>query len=251
MAIMGIGYAGGHGLTHSVNGQCLLASMSTPAKLNIELAFKSFAGRKVLQGAGLCLVQGQITGLLGSNGSGKSTMLQMLFGNLRGGDKVVSANGKRLSGPAYCLPGLVNYLPQYTILPSGKSMRSLCSLFRISIEELLRYFPELSEELESFVHQLSGGRQRLWQALLLLLAPTSFTLLDEPFTHLSPLQVEQLKPLLSDLRKRKGLLLTDHMYAPLLELAQEIWFIKSGQSFILRDRSDLVLHGYVATLEST
>jgi len=187
--------------------------MSAASILIIEQAFITLGGREILHSAGLRLVQGRITGLLGNNGCGKSTLLQMLFGNLKGGqEKIVSINNKRLKRPAYTSPGLVNYLPQRTMLPSAISMRRLCVLFHVSIEELLTYFPDLAEELAATVDELSGGKQRLWQILLLSLAPTTFTILDEPFTHLSPVYVEQLKPMLRVLCMRKGFLLTDHMY---------------------------------------
>lgn len=212
--------------------------------LMIEQAFITLGGREILHSAGIRVCSGKITGLLGSNGSGKSTMLQMLFGSRKGDDAVVSYRGRRLKCPAFTVNGLVNFLPQFTILPSNVPMSRFMQLFRVSREELLSNFPELEADLHLSVGELSGGKLRLWQSLLLIFAPTLFTLLDEPFTHLSPMYVEHLKPLLRALCSRKGFLLTDHMYQPLMEVTDELWFMKSGQTFLIRQPEDLVLHGY-------
>jgi ABC-type branched-subunit amino acid transport system ATPase component len=175
-------------------------------------------------------------------------LLRIIFGSLQASEAIISHGNKRVSGQPCSIPGLVNYLPQFAMLPTGIRMERLCRLFRVAPDQLLGYFPELEDEMRRTVSELSGGKLRLWQALLLILAPTSFTLLDEPFTHLAPVYVDQLKQALRELKARKGFLLTDHMYEPLLEIADEMWFMKSGQTFLLRSPEDLILHGYVRTM---
>jgi len=60
------------------------------------------------------------------------------------------------------------------------------------------------------VGQLSGGELRMLETLLIIYNKADFILLDEPFTHISPVQTEYFKPVIKACAERKGIIITDH-----------------------------------------
>lgn len=214
-------------------------------QLSVENAYVTISGKSILNGSAIRTTQGKITGLLGSNGSGKSVFLQTIFGMRRSGTCDVFQNGLKVKKPSH-LDGLMNYLPQYRFLPEGFSLNDFVQQFRVDEKEMLHYFPELSGMLHHSVDELSGGEERLFSALLIIMAPVKFTMLDEPFTHLMPLYVERLKTVLQHQKQFKGFIVTDHLYQSIMEMADDLYFMKSGQSFLLKNKEeDLVLHQYI------
>ena len=205
-------------------------------------------GRALLSDVYLRLETGTLTGLLGRNGSGKSTLMQAIFGPRPVADASVRHNG-RYAHPAYQRPGLINYLPQTDLLPPRCSLQAAATWLRVRPEAALARFPELLARRAEPVGQLSGGLRRVAETLLLLHAPTHFTLLDEPFAGVAPVLLETLAEELREARPRKGVLLSDHDYRTVLPLCQRLYLLASGTLRPLspdRATEQLVDYGYLA-----
>jgi hypothetical protein len=70
-----------------------------------------------------------------------------------------------------------------------------------------------------------------------LRSKTKFVMLDEPFTHLNPLQIEKVKELLLEEKQNKGLLVTDHMFTHIVDISDSLYLLKNGKTltyFVLR-----------------
>ncbi len=213
-----------------------------------ENIFLTIGMKDILKGVTIRASKNSITGLLGRNGAGKSTMLQSVFGARRAAECDVFVNGVKTRNP-YTIQGLVNYLPQRPFLPGHLTAHKLAQHFSVSTQGMLTHFPGLEQELHKPVRDLSGGQLRLVSVLLILLAPTRFTLLDEPFSHIMPLHIEKLCELLIQQKQHKGIIITDHMYRPLLQVSDKLFLMREGKSIYMREREDLVLHGYINHLE--
>jgi lipopolysaccharide export system ATP-binding protein len=174
-----------------------------------------FGQRQVLGSIYMRVQTGQIVGLLGRNGSGKSVLLQTVFGARHVADASVRVNGRRVV-PAFRQPGLLNYLPQEPLLPPSLTLARAAALLSVDFEQATARFPELRPQRGRRLAELSGGLARLVQALLMLHANTAFSLLDEPFSGVMPVHVETLAEEMQRLKSRKGLLITDHRYAEVL-----------------------------------
>jgi len=210
-----------------------------------ENIFLTIGMKEILKGVTIRASKNSITGLLGRNGAGKSTMMQSVFGARRAAECDVSVNGVKTKSP-YTIKGLVNYLPQHAFLPGHLSIRRLAQHFAVNAEDILNHFPELEPDLAKPLRELSGGQLRLVSVLLILLAPTRFTLLDEPFSHIMPLHVDKLCALLVQQKQHKGIIITDHLYRPLLQVSDKLFLMREGKSIYIREREDLVLHGYIS-----
>ncbi|MFW1401528.1 hypothetical protein ACEV76_24570, partial [Vibrio parahaemolyticus] len=76
---------------------------------------------------------------------------------------------------------------------------------------------------------------------------TRFILLDEPFTQLSPLQIEKLKILLHEEKENKGILVTDHMYQHILDISDSLYILSNGRTHLTKNISDIEQYGYLKT----
>ncbi|MDO7853748.1 ATP-binding cassette domain-containing protein [Hymenobacter convexus] len=207
-----------------------------------------FGERQVLGSIYMQVQTGQIVGLLGRNGSGKSVLLQTIFGSRAVADASVRVNGRRVV-PAFRERGLLNYLPQEPLLPPSLSLARAARLLGVDIEEATACFPELRPQFDKRIGELSGGSARLVQTLLLLHADTAFSLFDEPFSGVMPVHVETLAEEMQRLRHRKGLLITDHRYAEVLPICDVVYLLHQGRLLRLNGdvREQLRDYGYLAS----
>src|SRR5882757_8511292 len=153
-----------------------------PLTLKVDSVQLEFDGRKILQDIYLDCKQGEIVGLLGRNGSGKSSLLRIIFGTLTPGFKHVSINGEYIA-KGYHNTRIV-YLPQHNYLPTGIKIEKLAKNFIDNI--FWDEFTSLDIYRDHFnktVGQLSGGELRQLETLMIIYNKADFILLDEPFTH--------------------------------------------------------------------
>jgi lipopolysaccharide export system ATP-binding protein len=222
------------------------ANPAGPQVLEADGIRIAFDGREVLGSIYLRVQTGQIVGLLGRNGSGKSVLLQTIFGARAVADASVRVNGRRVV-PAFRQPGLLNYLPQEPLLPP--SLAQAARLLGVNMDAATARFPELRSQFGQRLGELSGGSARLVQALLLLHADTAFSLFDEPFSGVMPVHVETLAEEMQRLKSRKGLLITDHRYAEVLPICDVVYLLHQGRLLQLAGdvREQLRDYGYLAS----
>jgi ABC-type multidrug transport system ATPase subunit len=213
--------------------------------LEADSMWLDYEGRKVLQSIYIKMQTGRVTALLGRNGTGKSSLMQMIFGTLRGQNQSVRVDGDYVPHP-YKHPGLISYLPQHPFLPEKLSVGEVCRLYKVDFALLCRHFESLEPYGRTLMRDLSTGNRRLIGTLLVLLMPVAFTLLDEPFAALSPINIEQMSKVIAEEKTRKGILISDHAYEYVLGLADETYLIVPvGRSVLLKNvQSGLMEFGY-------
>jgi ABC-type lipopolysaccharide export system ATPase subunit len=213
--------------------------------LKADSIYIEFDNRKILQGIYLECKQGEVLGLLGRNGCGKSTMLKIIFGSVEPGHKYVAIDG------IYVKKGYHNnqiaYLPQHHYLPTGIKINTLA---KPMVDPLLWdefcAFPVYQQYHNKTVDDMSGGEWRQIEMLMILYSKAKFILLDEPFTHISPIQVEEFKRIIRGRAQTRGIIVTDHYYKNVLEVSDRLFLISNGYTEMIIDREDLVKHGYLS-----
>jgi lipopolysaccharide export system ATP-binding protein len=206
---------------------------------------KRYRARKVVNEVTLEVKPGEIVGLLGPNGAGKTTTFYMLTGIISPNKGRIWLNGKdatRLAMYQRARRG-VGYLPQEP------------SIFRkLSVEENLMLILENQklprkkqrEKAESLIHEfnigairkskgyvLSGGERRRVEIARSLATEPTFLLLDEPFTGIDPISVQELQELMKKLRDRgMGVLITDHNVRETLEITDHAYIMYDGKILI-------------------
>ena len=96
------------------------------------------------------------------------------------------------------------------------------------------------------VEQLSGGELRQLEMLIILYSKADFILLDEPFTHVTPVQCEYFKNVIKAVGKTKGIIVTDHQYYNVLDISDRIILLNNGTTKHITDIDELATYGYIS-----
>ncbi|MBC9929238.1 ABC transporter ATP-binding protein [Chitinophaga qingshengii] len=196
--------------------------------LELESVRYEINGRKILSDVYLKMETGKVTALAGRNGEGKTSLFRIMYGTLVPETGAVFSNKVRLSKQAYKIEGLISFLPQVSFIPGYLRIAAVFNLFSVPMDDLLAFFPEFRYREKQRFGDLSGGEQRLLEAFLVIKAPTLFTILDEPFTHLMPVHVERLMEVITAEKQRKGFLIADHQLQQVLALSDSFYYLRAG-----------------------
>jgi len=213
--------------------------------LEIDSVMQSFDGRNILSDIYLKCETGDILGMLGRNGSGKSTLLKILFGAMKGDHKFIRIDAKVYEQP-YKTPGLLCYLPQHSFLLGHLSVMATVDLYLegIGVDAFLND-GLLGKLGHNKINSLSGGESRYLEIKLLLNMPVKFVLLDEPFNGVAPVMIDQLKAMITQHSSTKGIILTDHDYNNVLDVANKYCLVYDGGIKQIENKEDLVRWQYL------
>jgi lipopolysaccharide export system ATP-binding protein len=215
--------------------------------LKVDSVQLEFDGRKILQDVWLQCTQGEVIGLLGRNGSGKSSLLRIIFGSLNPAYKYVSIDDKFISKGYY--NQRVAYLPQHPYLPNGIKISSLAKML---VDEMLWDDFAAHSIYQKHHHkkagELSGGERRQLEMLMIVHNRADFILLDEPFTHITPVQADDFKATIRKCAQTKGIILTDHQYRNILDVSDKIILLHDGTTKHITGHEELVTYNYINSL---
>jgi lipopolysaccharide export system ATP-binding protein len=206
---------------------------------------KEFGTKQVLTDVYLKCKPGDIIGLLGRNGSGKSTLLKIIFGTLYTDYKFIRINGLVLEQP-YKTKNKVAFLHQDNFLPKNLTVKQIVSLYSHNLDQH-KFLDDsvLSKVLDTRIRFLSGGESRYLEVKLILNLDSLFVLLDEPFNGISPIHIDLIKKMILDNSSQKGIVLTDHDYRNVLDIANKYCLLFDGGIKKIISKQDLIDYGYV------
>jgi len=209
--------------------------------LEIDSVMQSFDGRKILSDIYLKCETGDILGILGRNGSGKS----ILFGAMKGDHKFIRIDGEIYDKP-FKTTGLVCYLPQHSFLLGHLTVTATVNMYLDGVGVDAFLDDELLGKLrDNKINSLSGGESRYLEIKLLLSMPSKFVLLDEPFNGVAPVMIDQLKTMITQHSATKGIILTDHDYNNVLDIANRYCLVYDGSIKHIETKNDLVRWQYL------
>ncbi len=200
------------------------------AILELHSASKSFGKKKVLNEVSFLLETGKILGLFGKNGCGKSTLLKMIFGTMPANSIHLTIDHKPFSPSHNISAKQIAYLPQHSFTPQNIKVRDLIPIYFSEEEkqDAIFYDPLIAKIAPRKINTLSLGQLRYFEVLLLANLDHPFLMLDEPFSMIEPLYKVEIKKFLVQLKKKKGIIITDHYYNDVLEITDENFLIKDG-----------------------
>jgi len=207
---------------------------------SIRLSFGQF---NVLNGAWLRSETGKVTGVLGRNGSGKSCMFRAIMGELKTQDLFVRYNDSVVTHSDE-MGRYVKYQAQKPFLPPKMPLKKVFEYFGADYERFTDDFPKFAQYPDTPVKELSGGEVRIAETWLCLCSDSPFCILDEPFSYLAPVAIEVIQKLIKRQKGKMGIIVSDHNYEALLEVADEVLLLSDGYVHLVRDRSDFVRYGY-------
>ena len=213
--------------------------------LEIDSIIKRYNDKQILSDIYLKLKTGDIIGLLGRNGSGKSTLLKIIFGIEPSESKFIKVNDKVLFKDKDVITH-ISYLDQQNFLPKNLGTNKIISL-SVNKKRLDEFCNDSLIKQIYFLktRQLSGGELRYLEVKLLLFNESKFILLDEPFSGLSPLNIEIISNLIIKNTFQKGIIMTDHNYREILNICSKIYLLKNGKNYLIKNTNELLEHGYI------
>tara|TARA_B100001105_G_scaffold240648_1_gene219424 strand:- start:508 stop:1272 length:765 start_codon:yes stop_codon:yes gene_type:complete len=202
---------------------------------------KSFGERVVLRKIDIHLNKGEMLGLLGSNGAGKSTFMNIVLGLLKSdfGD-IFLGNTKLTPLPIHQRSKLgIAYLPQQTSIFRGltvyENLLGIAQIVKKStvdqkdiVEKLMAEF-SITHLRDIKATSLSGGERRRAEIARCLINNPKVLLLDEPFAGVDLLSIQDIKGLLLKLQARGcAVLVTDHNASQLLSVVDRAYVLANG-----------------------
>ncbi len=207
---------------------------------------KRYGGRAVVNHVSLSVQQGEIVGLLGRNGAGKTTAFRMIIGMIPPNSGTVIFDGVPVTKMAMYKRARrgMGYLSQepsifqrLTVRDNIMAILETMSLSKAARRErcdnLLEQFG-LGHVSAQFARTLSGGERRKLEIARALVTNPIMILLDEPFSGVDPIAVEDLHREIKGLRERGiSILLTDHNVREMLNVTDRSYIIDNGK--VLRE----------------
>ncbi len=208
---------------------------------NIEL---NFGNRKILYGVYLKAETGKVSGILGRNGCGKTSLLRILFGSLNPKYGNIRIDGTHQNRKLYCT-GRVAYLPQHQLLPARLTLVVAFRYFKADWPKFITLFPSFDGYEKTRANTLSSGELRVVETYLILNSDKPIILLDEPFSCIAPVSVGKIKSIIQLKKQKSAIVITDHFYRDILEVSDDVYFLRDGHSKRVRSQQELEDEGYV------
>lgn len=210
--------------------------------LEADSILLEIGARKILSDIYLKCETGKITGLLGRNGQGKSCLMNVLFGNLKARHKSIRLDTQPIKNID---SSILTYLPQANFIPKSSTIKQVFYFFNLDFDHFTDRFPDFKMKFDFKFLNLSTGQRRLVEIYALIMCRSKFTLLDEPFSNLSPITVELVKDLIITEKSNKGFLITDHLYAHIIEISDAIYLLAEGKTRLVSDLDEMKSLGYI------
>jgi ABC-type multidrug transport system ATPase subunit len=212
--------------------------------LEVDGVILEFGNQKILQDVYLKCETGKITGLLGRNGTGKTSLMNIIFGNIKLADSSVRINGKAFL-KSYRYPESLMYLPQFSFIPKHMKVNRIVNDFQLAFSDFVSFSPHFEHYYNAKISNLSGGEIRLLGIYCILASKKKFCMLDEPFSQVIPLHIDSIKQLIIREKENKGILLTDHMYQHVIEISNDLYVIKDRKVYLTNAPSAIQRLSYI------
>ena len=235
-----------------------LASENPEIGLKIHGLRKSYRKRVVIRDVSMSLQRGEVVGLLGPNGSGKTTTFYAVAGLVSADGGKVSIDGDDITAlPMYRRARMgIGYLPQEMSIFRGLNVeQNIGAILDIAIGDRHKRRERLEELLAEFSIEhlrrtpaiaLSGGERRRVEIARCLAANPKYLLLDEPFAGVDPIAVGEIRQLVTALKSRGiGVLITDHNVRETLELVDRVYILHDGKVLTSGKPDEVVLNDNV------
>ena len=210
--------------------------------IKVENISRSIKSKILFKNISFDLPNNKITGLLGANGAGKTSLFKALAGLSKIDEGTISFNEKSLhlmSLEERSNAGL-NYVPQenslFDDLTLQENLEAVVELkFKKVSKEKSRQIKNLLDimKLEDKANInskfLSGGEKRKTEILRSILLDSKYILLDEPFAGVDPISVEEIIKILKKFKKNLGIFISDHNFRDVINVCDEIILLNQGE----------------------
>jgi len=202
--------------------------------------YKSYSSKEVLKGVDLNIPKGKIVGLLGPNGSGKTTMIKLMNNLLQADEGSIEIKGMK---PSVETKKIVSYLPEKTYLNDWMKVKDILGFFKdfyadFDMEKADQMIESLKIDKNEKLKTMSKGTKEKVQLILVMSRNADLYILDEPIGGVDPAARSYiLKTILANYNENSTLLIATHLISEIENICDDVIFISNGE-IVLRGNVD-------------
>ena len=203
---------------------------------------KSYEGKQVLKDINLKIPKGKIIGLLGKNGTGKTTLIKLINDLLTPTSGEILINGKK---PGIESKEIISYLPERTYLDREMKVKDAIKYFEefyknFDSKKAVKLLKDLDLDVDTKISKMSKGMQEKLQLILVMSRNAQLYILDEPLGGVDPATRDYiLDTILSNFCEGASVLISTHLISDIERILDEVIFIDKGQIIVTSSADEL------------
>ena len=204
---------------------------------------KTYDFDNALNNVNLSIESGKIIGLLGPNGSGKTTFIKLLNGLLKPTEGEIFIDGKN---PGVETKKIVAYLPDKNYLDNSKTVKAILQLFSdfyddFDLERAQNMLKDLGIDITRRFKLLSKGTKEKVQLILVMCRRAKLYLLDEPIAGVDPAARDYiLNTVIKNYNREATVIISTHLIADVEKVLDEVIFIRKGEILLYQDVKSII-----------
>ena len=203
---------------------------------------KNYGNKKVLKDVNLTIARGKIIGLLGKNGTGKSTLIKLVNDLLTPTSGKILVNGNEIGVES---KKIISYLPERTYLDKSMTVDKVIEYFEDFYENFdskkaKKLLKDLDLDTTQKLSKMSKGMQEKVQLVLVMSRKADLYILDEPLGGVDPATRDYiLDTILTNFNEGASVIISTHLIADIERILDEVIFIDKGKIILQSDSDEL------------
>jgi len=210
--------------------------------LECKKLYKSYEDKQVLKDINLKIPRGKIIGLLGKNGTGKTTLIKLINDLLTPSSGEILVNGKK---PGVESKEIISYLPERTYLDREMTVKDSIKYFKefyknFDSQKAIKLLKDLDLDINTKISKMSKGMQEKLQLILVMSRNAELYILDEPLGGVDPATRDYiLDTILSNFYEGASVIISTHLIADIERILDEVIFIDKGEIIVTSSADEL------------
>ena len=203
---------------------------------------KSYGNKKVLKDVNFSIPRGKIIGLLGKNGTGKTTLIKLINDLLTLDSGEILIDGKKIGVES---KKIISYLPERTYLDKSMTVNEVIDMFSefygdFDAKKARRLLKDLKLDVNSRLSKMSKGMQEKVQLVLVMSRKALLYILDEPLGGVDPATRDYiLDTILTNFNEGASVIISTHLIADIERILDEVIFIDDGRIALVENADKL------------
>lgn len=210
--------------------------------LECKHLYKEFDNKQILKDINLKIPRGKIIGLLGKNGTGKSTLIKLINDLLTPTSGEILINGEK---PGVKSKEIISYLPERTYLDKEMTIKQVIKYFEefyknFDTQKAIKLLKDLNLDINTKISKMSKGMQEKLQLILVMSRNAELYVLDEPLGGVDPATRDYiLDTILSNFSEGASVIISTHLISDIERILDEVIFIDNGEIILTSSADEL------------
>lgn len=203
---------------------------------------KNYGNKKVLKNINFSIPRGKIIGLLGKNGTGKTTLIKLINDLLTLDSGEILIDGKKVGVES---KKIISYLPERTYLDKSMTVNEVIDMFsefydNFDSKKARKLLKDLKLDVNSKLSKMSKGMQEKVQLVLVMSRKALLYILDEPLGGVDPATRDYiLDTILTNFNEGASIIISTHLIADIERILDEVIFIDNGKIDLIEEADKL------------